>query len=133
MLEFLQQLLMKHADAEEKRRKALEQKQREALESTFEVVPGDRRFCIRREEAVAHLSRVLGIRVVNNRTYREVQRIAESLGWEAVRNGNRSLYRCVKRRDLGPDIALYLSRANRRDPRTGLATTKGNEIPNGVR
>ncbi len=90
-----------------------------ALEGTFETTPGDRRFCVRRLEVVEHVAKVLGIRVVNNRTFEEVTRAAEALGWEAIKNGNRSLFRCVKRRDHDPEGALMVARANRFDGRTG--------------
>ena len=96
---------------------ALERKKREALEATFETVPGDRRFCIRRQEAVDCVVSALGIRVVNNAVHDDVRRIAEMLGWEPLKNGNRSCYRCVKRRGADVESALAASRGNRQDVR----------------
>jgi len=99
-------------------REALERKKREALEGAFETVPGERRFCIRRQEAVDCVVSALGIRVVNNAVYDDVRRIAEILGWEPLKNGNRSLYRCVRRRSFDVAQALTVSRANRQDARS---------------
>jgi len=98
-------------------------KVRQALESEFEAVPGDRRFCLRRLEVVEHVSRVLAIPVINNDVFADVEQAARALGWEAVKNGGRSLFRCVKRRDLEVDEALAVSRANRQDPRSRRTAT----------
>ncbi|MGC9984734.1 MAG: hypothetical protein ABSF35_14025 [Polyangia bacterium] len=117
MLESLQELMLAHFLQEVSRRKELEQKRRAALESAFETMPGDRRFVIRRQEAVDCVVKALGIGVVNNGVHGDVQGTAKTLGWEAVKNGNRALFRCVRRRDIDPDTALAVSRENRRDPR----------------
>ena len=129
LMEFVRDLLIERLRAEKAEREERERKLRVALEGAFEVVPGDRRFCIRRLEAVNLAAKTLGICVVNNSTFREVQIVAETLGWEAVKNGNRSLFRCVRRRGIGVDAALFLSRANRDDPRARQATVEGKEIP----
>ncbi len=95
---------------------------RGALLDAYETTPGDPRFCVRRFEVVEHAARALGIRVLNNAVFAEVEAAACALGFEAVRNGNRSLFRCVKRRDQDSETALSLSRENRRDTRWPQAT-----------
>ncbi len=95
---------------------------REALAAVYEPTPGDPRFCVRRLEVVEHAARALGIRVLNNAVFAEVEAAACGLGFEAVRNGNRSLFRCVKRRDQDSETALSASRENRRDTRWPRAT-----------
>jgi hypothetical protein len=60
-------ILLKRERAQEEARKL-----REALESAFATVPGDRRFCVRRSDVVEHVARTLGIRVLNNRVFRQV-------------------------------------------------------------
>jgi hypothetical protein len=122
--EYLREILVSRLRAELAEREESERKVRIALEGAFEAVPGDRRFCIRRMEAMDLAARALGIRVVNNFTFGEVRRVAETLGWEAVKNGNRSLFRCVRRRGIEAEAALVLSRANRRDPRAGRSATR---------
>jgi hypothetical protein len=117
MLDAIKRALLTRIHHEEQRKRDIEEKQREALESAFELVPGDRRFCIRRLEVVDHVARVLGIRVVNNVTFHDVEQMAVKLGWEPVKNGGRALFRCVKRRDLDQEAALAISRRNRHDPR----------------
>jgi len=98
---------------QEERRRNL----REALAAAYETTPGDPRFCVRRLEVVGHAARALGIRVLNNAVFAEVEAAACALGFEAVRNGNRSLFRRVKRRDQDSETALSVSRENRRDTR----------------
>ncbi len=95
---------------------------RAALDSAFESLPGDHRFCIRRTEAVHHVAKTLGIRVVNNRLFREVAGVAQTLGWEPIKNGGRSLFRCVKSRTVPSDSALSISKSHRYDPRSPLRT-----------
>lgn len=92
-------------------------KLRNAIESVFETVPGEARFCVRRLEVVEHVSRVLGIRIINNRIFARVERVARDMGWEPIKNGNRSLFRCAKRKDQDQDEALLVSEANRHDSR----------------
>jgi hypothetical protein len=98
---------------QEERRRSL----RDALWAAYETTLGDPRFCVRRLEVVEHAARALGIRVLNNAVFAEVEAAASALGFEAVRNGNRSLFRCVKRRDQDSETALSVSRENRRDTR----------------
>ena len=88
-----------------------------ALLSGFETVPADPRFCVRRSEVVDHVVRALGIEVLNNRVFADVERAARSIGWQPVKNGGRSLFRCVKRKGQDDAEALVVSRAHRRDPR----------------
>jgi hypothetical protein len=95
---------------------------RAALLAVYETTPGDPRFCVRRLEVVEHAARALGIRVLNNAVFAEVEVAACGLGFEAVRNGNRSLFRCVKRRDQDSETALSVSRESRRDSRWPRAT-----------
>ena len=95
---------------------------REALQNGFETVPGDRELCVRRLDVVEHVTSTLGIKVINNRVFADIEREAAALGWEPIKNGGRSLFRCVKRKDHDRDEALMVSRANRHDPRTGLGT-----------
>jgi hypothetical protein len=92
---------------------------RQAIVLAYETRSGDPRFCVRRREVVEHVARVLGIAVLNNRLFVEVEAAAGSLGFQAVKNGNRSIYRCAKRRDLDEEAALMLSHASRRDSRLG--------------
>jgi hypothetical protein len=90
---------------------------REAVAAKYVATPGDPRFCVRRLEVVREVARALGIQVLNNAVFSEVEAAACSLGFQAVKNGNRGLFRCAKRRDQDEDAALSTSRANRRDPR----------------
>ena len=96
-----------------------------AILSAFETVPGDSRFCVRRIDVVEQVARVRGIKVINNRVFADVQRAARELGWESIKNGGRSLFRCVKRTDQDIDEALMVSRSNRRDPRFGQRSNDG--------
>jgi hypothetical protein len=89
----------------------------EALWASYEATPGDPRFCVRRLEVVEHVARVLGIQVLNNAVFADVEAAASALGFQAVKNGNRSLFRCAKRRDHDEKTALAVSRENRRDAR----------------
>jgi len=93
----------------------------DAMKEAFETMPGDRRFCVRRLDVVEHVARVRGIKVINNRVFRDIERAARDLGWESIKNGGRSLYRCVKHKEHDLDEALLVSRANRHDPRFGEA------------
>ena len=67
----------------------------------------------------------MGIRVLSNRLFVDVEGVAETLGFQAVRNGGRSLFRCVRRRGVDADTALAISRANRRDSRATARKGKG--------
>ena len=96
---------------------------RSAIESVFETVPGEGRFCVRRLEVVEHVSRMLGIRVINNRTFARVERVVRDMGWEPIKNGNRSLFRCAKRKHQDRDEALLVSEANRYDSRFDRASS----------
>jgi len=60
---------------------------REALAAVYEPTPGDPRFCVRRLEVVEHAARALGIRVLNNAVFAEVEAAACGLGFEAVGTG----------------------------------------------
>lgn len=93
-----------------------------ALESQFETVAGDQRFCVRRLDVVEHVAQVLNIPVLNNRVFADVARAASSLGWQPVKNGGRSLFRCVKPRGIGLEEALTVSKALRYDPRYPQST-----------
>jgi hypothetical protein len=129
MFDEVRQILIRQVEAELKRMEEIDRKTRVALMAAFETVPGDPRFCIRRLEAVEHVVKTLGIRVVNNFTFRDVERVAVEFGWEPVKNGGRSLFRCVKRRDLDQDEALVVSRGNRYDPRTSSAGIPADDLP----
>jgi hypothetical protein len=94
-----------------------QKKLREVLSAAYETTPGDPRFCIRRLEVVEHAAQSLGIAVLNNAVFADVEAAASALGFQAVRNGNRSLFRCAKRRDHDEKTALAVSRENRRDAR----------------
>jgi hypothetical protein len=72
---------------------------------------------VRRLEVVEHVARALAETVINNAFHAEVERAARCLGMQPVKNGNRSLFRCAKRRAQEDETALALSRANRRNPR----------------
>ena len=130
LFQFALDLLATHSRYEAERRKEVERKWREALEIAFESVPGDRRFCVRKTEVMDHVAWTLGIRAVNNNTFRQLVRIGELLGWESVKNGNRSLFRCVKPRSLDAITALAVSRKHRRDPRVKVG--KGGNVPRSV-
>jgi len=90
---------------------------REAISSAYETKPGDPRFCVRRFEVVEHAAQSLGIAVLNNAIFADVEAAASALGFQAVKNGNRSLFRCAKRRDHDDETALAVSCENRRDAR----------------
>jgi hypothetical protein len=109
---FLSSALAAGLRQEERRRKL-----RTALAAVYEATPGDPRFCVRRLEVVQHAAQTLGIRVLNNSFFAEVEAAARTLGFEAVKNGNRGLFRCAKRKELDEETALAVSRANRRDAR----------------
>jgi hypothetical protein len=68
---------------------------------------------------VEHAARALGVSVLNNAFFAEVEAIAGALGWQPVKNCNRALFRCAKRRDHDEGRALAVARANRHDPRSG--------------
>src|SRR4051812_38392350 len=86
---------------------------RVAVGMAFETTPGDVRFCVRRLDVVAHVARTLGIKVVNNDMFAKVERVVSEMGWESVKNGGRSLYRCAKHKGQDADAALLVSRTNR--------------------
>jgi hypothetical protein len=94
-----------------------QKKVREVLSAGYETTPGDPRFCVRRLDVVEHAAQSLGIAVLNNAVFADVEAAASALGFQAVKNGNRSLFRCVKRRDQDRETALSVSRENRRDTR----------------
>jgi hypothetical protein len=108
---------------------------REVLSASYDVTPGDPRFCVRRLEVVEYVARALGIAVLNNAVFADVEAAASAQGFQAVKNGNRSLFRCVKRRDHDHETALAVSGANRRDARwTGDAETRRTvRLPTGRR
>jgi hypothetical protein len=89
--------------------------------ATYEPTPGDPRFCVRRLEVVKYAARALGIHVLNNAVFADVKAAASTVGFQAIRNGNRALFRCAKRRDHDKETALAVSHANRRDSRAGQA------------
>jgi hypothetical protein len=99
-------------------------KVRGVLLATYEAMPGDPRFCVRRLEVVEHAARALGIQVLNNAVFADVEAAASALGFQAVKNGNRSLFRCAKRRDYDHGTALAVSRENRRDARWAKVAAK---------
>jgi hypothetical protein len=108
-------------------------KVRGVLLAYYEATPGDPRFCVRRLEVVEHAARTLGIHVVNNAVFADVEAAASALGFQAVKNGNRSLFRCAKRRDHDEKTALTVSRANRRDARRAkVAAERGAGILRGA-
>ena len=88
-----------------------------ALAAGYETADGPE-FCVRRLEVVEHVARSLGVRVLNNELFNQVERRAHELGWESVKNGGRSLFRRVRRRGLDEAEAIAVSRSNRRDPRS---------------
>lgn len=114
---YLQRHLLARLLEERQRREVRRRKMAEAVAAVFEAVPDDPRFCVRRLEVVEHVARVIGAPVLNNAFHAEVERAARSLGLVPVKNGNRSLFRCAKRRDESANDALTRSRANRQDPR----------------
>lgn len=89
----------------------------EAIKSAFEIASGPT-YCVRRLEVVEHVARTIGQVVINNAFHAEVERAARWLGFQSVKNGHRSLFRCAKRRDHDDQQALAVSRANRHDPRS---------------
>jgi len=99
-------------------------KVRGALTAQYETAPGPE-YCVRRLEVVEEVARALGIRVLNNDLFLDVERRAHELGWESVKNGGRSLFRRVRRRELDDAEALALGRSNRYDPRTGRRGPSG--------
>jgi hypothetical protein len=112
----LGRILLERIEAERKRRDERANKVREAIASTFEAVTAPA-YCVRRLEVVEHVARTLGEGVINNAFHAEVERAARWLGMQPVKNGNRSLFRCARRRDQNNEAALAQSRANRQDPR----------------
>lgn len=100
------------------------EKVRAALAANYEAAPGPD-YCVRRLEVVEDVARTLGIRVLNNAVFVDVERRARELGWESVKNGGRSLFRRVRRRGLDEAEALAISRSNRSDPRSQPATRTG--------
>jgi hypothetical protein len=109
-------ILLERIEAEKRRREERTKKVREAIASAFEATEGPA-YCVRRLEVVEHVARSLGEAVLNNAFHAEVERAARWLGMQPVRNGNRSLFRCAKRRDQDEEAARASSRENRRDPR----------------
>jgi hypothetical protein len=109
-------ILLERIAAEKQRREERARKVRAAVAGAFEAMPAPA-YCVRRLEVVEHVARTLGDAVVNNAFHAEVERAARWLGMQPVKNGNRSLFRCAKRRDQDDESALSQSRANRRDPR----------------
>lgn len=99
-------------------------KVRAVLLACYEATPGDPRFCVRRLEVVEHAAHALGMQVLNNSVFTDVEAAASALGFQAVRNGNRSLFRCAKRRDHDEKTALAVSRENRRDVRRAKAAAE---------
>jgi len=71
---------------------------REAISSAYETKPGDPRFCVRRFEVVEHAANPWD-RGAEQCHLADVEAAASALGFQAVKNGNRSLFRCAKRRD----------------------------------
>jgi hypothetical protein len=118
---YLARILLERIAAEKQRREERAQKVREAIASTFEATTGPG-YCVRRLEVVEHVARTLGETVINNAFHAEVERAARWLGLQPVRNGNRSLFRCAKRRDQDDATALAVSQSHRRDPRWSGAT-----------
>lgn len=104
------------AEAAYKRREARALRLKEIVLARFEPT-ADQRFCLRRTEIVGAVAAGMG-EVANNDTHAEVRRLAAELGLEAVVNGGRALYRCVKRRGETEAEALATSRAVRHDSRT---------------
>jgi hypothetical protein len=127
-MSFLARIVLERLEAEKRRREERAKKVREAIASTFEVAAGPV-YCVRRLEVVEYVARTLGEPVINNAFHAEVERAARWLGMQPVKNGNRSLFRCARRRDQDDEAALALSRANRRDPRwsesIGCETARG--------
>jgi hypothetical protein len=118
---YLARLLLEQIHAEKRRREERAKSVREAIAAAFEVAPGPV-FCVRRQVVVAHVARTLGQTVINNAFHAEVARAARWLGMQPVKNGNRSLFRCAKRRDQDDGRALAESRAHRRDARWAVPT-----------
>ena len=85
------------------------------MDAEFETV-ASAAFCVRCLDVAEHVARTFG-RVINNHLFEDIARAAQSMGWTAIKNGNRSLYRGVRRRGLTDEQALAASRANRRDRR----------------
>lgn len=100
----------------EQQRAARSARLQAVLQSLYEVVESDE-FVVRRSEVVNRTARALGIEPVSPAFMLEVAGAAKRLGWVAVKNGNRALWRRVKRRDVSWTDALAESRLNRDDPR----------------
>jgi hypothetical protein len=107
---------LQRREQEKQLREERARKVRDAIASAYEETPAPA-YCIRRLEVVLHVAGVLGVSILNNAFFAEVETAARGLGFQAVRNGNRSLFRCAKRRDQDDAEALAVSRANRHDPR----------------
>ena len=99
-------------------------KVRGVLLASYEATPGDPRFCVRRLEVVERAAQSLGIAVLNNAVFTDVEAAASALGFQTVKNGNRSLFRCAERRDHDEKTALAVSRENRRDARRAKAAAE---------
>jgi hypothetical protein len=91
---------------------------REVLLVHYEPTHDDPRFCVRRLEVVQHVASALGNQVVNNALFADVAAAGEAVGFQSVKNGNRSLFRFAKRKGQDQRTALALSRSIRLDPRT---------------
>lgn len=89
---------------------------RAAMLEGFEPV-ASHDFVVRRLEVVQKTAERLGVDVVSPAFHIEVAAQARRLGWQLVRNGNRHLFRGVKRRSASLAAALVESRAHRLDTR----------------
>lgn len=94
-----------------------QRKIREFLASTYETTPGDPRFCVRRLDVVERVARLLGVAVLNNDFFAEVEEATKALGFQPIRNGNRSLLRGVRLKGQDEEAALAASRTHRLDHR----------------
>jgi hypothetical protein len=125
----IRHLLLGRVLEEKLRREKRTRNLREVLVAAYETTPGPQ-FCVRRLEVVQHAAQALGIRVVNNTVFHEVENAACALGWEPIRNGGRSLFRCVKLRGQDDASALAASQMLRCDPRNRAhAVSYGMEKP----
>jgi hypothetical protein len=129
LLRYRQKIRVQAARFELRRRAELRSRHLPVLVQAFETTT-DPAFCLRRLEVVAEVAKALGERV-NNDLFRDVVRVAQALGWEPVKNQNRSLFRGVKRRGQDDAEALAVSRANRHDPRS-TAGRRGHNGPAGA-
>jgi len=117
-------VLLRVLDAKHRCEDRQSNKVRGVLLASYEATPGDPRFCVRRLEVVEHAAHALGIHVLNNAVFADVEAAASALGFQAVKNGNRSLFRCAKRRDHDEKTALAVSGENRRDARRAKAAAE---------